>query len=58
MTHEADEDDPHDESTHWIGQIPKEDTDSNERTDKRSTRRSEQPNIQRKKLPVAKRKET
>ena len=58
MTHEADEDDPHDESTHWIGKIPEKNTDSNERTDKRSTRRSKQSNVQRKKLPVAKGKET
>ena len=54
MTHEADEDDPHDEAIHWIGQIPKENTDSTERTDKRSTRGSKQPNIQRKKPPMEK----
>ena len=56
MTHEADEDDPHDESTHWIGQIPKEDTDSNERDSERDTRRKQQSNVQRKKPPMEKRR--
>jgi hypothetical protein len=55
---EGSEDDPHDESTHWIGQIRKESTNSNERDTERNTRRTEQPNVQRKKPPVAKRKKT
>ena len=51
---EGSEDDPHDESTHWIGQIRKESTNSNER----DTRRTKQSNVQRKKPPVEKRKKT
>ena len=52
------EDDPHDDSTHWAGQIHKESTDSNERDTERDTRRTEQPNVQRKKSSMAKRKKT
>ena len=48
------EDDPHDESTHWIGNLPQESNDSTERTDKRTTRRSKQPDVQRKKPPMEK----
>lgn len=55
MTHGTDEDDPHDESTHWIGKILEENTNSAERSDKRTARRQQQPDIQRKKPPVAKR---
>jgi len=50
---EGSEDDPHDESTHWIGNLPQESNDSTERTDKRTTRRSKQPDVQRKKPPMA-----
>jgi hypothetical protein len=52
------EDDPHDDSTHWAGQIHKESTDSNERDTERDTRRTEQPNVQRTKSSMAKRKKT
>ena len=52
------EDDPHDESTHWLGKIREESVDSNERDTERNTRRTEQPNVQRKKPPVEKRKKT
>lgn len=55
MTHGTDEDDPHDESAHWIGKILEENTNSTERSDKRTARRQQQPDIQRKKPPVAKR---
>jgi len=51
----TEEDDPTDDVTHWIGKIPKESTYELERTDQRTTRRSEQPNVQRKKPPVAER---
>ena len=49
------EDDPSDDVTHWIGKIPKESTDKSERTDQRTTRRSEQSDVQRKEPPVAER---
>jgi len=52
------EDDPHDESTHWIGNLPQESNDSTERTDKRNPRRTKQSDVQRKELPVAEGKET
>ena len=51
------EDDPHDESTHWIGNLPQESNDSTERTDKRTTRRSKQSDVQRKEPPMAERGE-
>ena len=54
MTDETDQDDPHDESTHWVGKIFKESTDSNERDSERDTRRKQQPNVQRKKPPMEK----
>ena len=51
----TEEDDPTDDVTHWIGKIPKESTNEPERTDQRTTRRSEQSDVQRKKPPVAER---
>lgn len=59
MTHDNDEahekDDPHDDITDSLGNLPKENTDSNERSDKRDTRRTEQSDVQRKESPVAER---
>ena len=44
----TEDDDPHDESTHWLGKIREESVDSNERDTERDTRRKQQPNVQRK----------
>ena len=55
---EAEDDDPHDESTHWIGKIREEGVDSNERDTERDTRRTKQSNVQRKKPPMEKRQKT
>jgi len=46
------EDDPHDDITKWLGNLPKTNTDSTERTTERDTRRSQQPDVQRKEPPV------
>ena len=48
-------DDPHDDITDRIGDLPKADTDSTERSDKRDTGRPEQSDVQRKEPPVAER---
>jgi hypothetical protein len=56
LTHEADDDDPHDESTHWVGKIHQESSDSDKRDSERDTRREQQPNVQRKKPPMEKRR--
>ena len=45
-------DDPHDECTHWIGNLPKTDNDSTERPDKCNTRGTPEPNILSTKLGV------
>ena len=59
MTEEnGEEDDPTDDVTHWVGNLPEPSTDSTERTDQRDTGRPEQSDVQRKELPVAKGKET
>ena len=59
MTEEnGEEDDPTDDVTHWVGNLPESSTDSTERTDKRNPRRAKQSDVQRKELPVAKGKET
>jgi hypothetical protein len=50
----TEDDDPHDESTHWIGKIREESVDSHERDAERDTRRKQQPNVQRKKPPMEK----
>lgn len=55
---EAEDDDPHDESTHWIGKIHEESVDSNERDTERDTRRTKQSNVQRKKPSMEKRQKT
>ena len=47
-------DDPHDDITDRLGDLPKTDTDSNERPVKRNTRRTKQSDVQRKKSSVAK----
>ena len=46
-------DDPHDDITDRLGNLPKTDTDSNERPIKRNTRRTKQSDVQRKKPPMA-----
>ena len=52
------QDDPTDDVTHWVGNLPKPSDDSTERSDQRPTGRAKQSDVQRKELPVAKRKET
>jgi len=47
-------DDPHDDITDRLGDLPKTNTDSNERPVKRNTRRTKQSDVQRKKSSVAK----
>lgn len=54
MSREEPEDDPMDDSTHWVGNLPETPTDSAECPTKRHTRGSQQPDIQRQKLPVEK----
>ena len=41
---------PFDDVTHWVGNIPTKSDDSNERTNKRVTRRKTKSNFLRKKL--------
>jgi len=48
-------DDPHDDITDSLGNLPKENTDSNERPGKRDTRRTKQSDVQRKESSVAER---
>ena len=48
-------DDPHDDITESLGNLHKENTDSNERPGKRDTRRTKQSDVQRKESPVAER---
>lgn len=50
---ESKEDDPHDEVTHWIGNLSQESNDSGKRTDKRTTRRPKQSDVQRQESPMA-----
>jgi hypothetical protein len=52
------QDDPTDDVTHWVGNLPKSSDDSTERSDQRPTGRTKQSDVQRKELPVAKGKET
>ena len=47
-------DDPHDDITDRLGDLPKTDTDSTKRSDKRDTGGSKQSDVQRKKSPMAK----
>jgi hypothetical protein len=41
---------PFDDVTHWVGNLPRKDTDSTERVTKRNTRRKTKSNFLRKKL--------
>ena len=52
MTDQIDEDDPHDDITDRLGNLPKASTDSTERPAQRDTGWTEQPDIQRKEPPV------
>jgi len=57
MTHDDEvdpKDDPHDDITDRLVELPKASDDSNKRPDKRDTRRSNKPDVQRKKPSVAK----
>ena len=45
---------PFDDVTHWVGNLPSKDTDSNERTNKRNSRRKTKSNFLRKKLGLEK----
>ena len=45
---------PFDDVTHWVGNLPRKDTDSTERVTKRSTRRKTKSNFLRKKLGMEK----
>jgi hypothetical protein len=47
-------DDAHDDVTHWIGKLPKTDSDSTERLDKRDSRRQSKPDILSEELGVEK----
>jgi len=47
-------DDAHDDVTHWIGKLPKKDSDSTERLDKRDSRRQSKPDILSEELGVEK----
>ena len=49
------EDDPHDDISDRLGDLPKKDTDSPKRTNKRDTGRTKQSDVQRKEPPVAER---
>lgn len=45
---------PFDDVTHWVGNLPRKDTDSTKRTNKRNTRRETKSNFLRKKLGLEK----
>ena len=45
---------PFDDVTHWVGNLPTKSDDSNERTNKRDTRRKTKSNFLRKKLRMEK----
>ena len=45
---------PFDDVTHWVGNLPRKDTDSTKRTTKRNTRKETKPNFLRKKLGLEK----
>ena len=44
-------DDPHDESTQWIGNLPKAGTNNAKHSTERDPRRKDEPDVQRKELP-------
>ena len=58
MTNDGEDDDPTDDVTHWVGNLPEPSTDCTERTDKRNPGRAKQSDVQCKELPVAEGKET
>ena len=49
-------DDAHDDVTHWIGKLPKKDSDSTECLDKRDSRRQFKPDILSEELGVEKKR--
>ena len=48
---------PFDDVTHWVGNLPRKDTDSTERVTKRNTRRKTKSNFLRKKLGMEEKQE-
>jgi len=52
--YEQDKNMPFDDVTHWVGNLPTKDTDSDERTNKRNTRGKTKSNFLRKKLGLEK----
>ena len=52
MTDTINEDDPHDDITDWLGNLPKAPTDSAQRSTECDTGGPEQPDVQRKEPPV------
>lgn len=52
MTETGADDDPSDDATHWVGNLPESDLSSIKRADKRPTGGPEQSDVQRKELPV------
>ena len=53
----SDQNTPFDDVTHWVGNLPRKDTDSTERVTKRNTRRKTKSNFFRKKLGMEKKPE-
>ena len=51
---EQDKNTPFDDVTHWVGNLPNTDTDSDERTNKRNTRGKSKSNFLSKKLGLEK----
>ena len=47
---------PFDDVTHWVGNLPRKDTDSTERVTKRNTRRKTKSNFLGKKLGMEKKR--
>lgn len=56
--YEQDQNTPFDDVTHWVGNLPSKDNDSDERTNKRNTRRKTKPNFFSKKLGLEEEQET
>lgn len=53
MSGDKDEDDPIDDTTHWVGNLPKAGVDSDKCSTECDTGGPQQPDIQRKEPPVA-----
>lgn len=51
-------DDPHDDSAHWAGQLPRKTDDGTKRTDKRDPGREKQSDVQRQESRVAETQQT